>query len=294
MGYQERDYEVVDYELFSLPGAGLLRGPKPETIDPDRYFTCLGAAQTFGCFCEKPFPSLLSERLGLPVLNLGYAGAGPRLFLANEARLHYVNESRFAVIQIMSGRSEDNSAFRTGGLATIAKQPGGAQAQDGRQPLRAEEAWGELLAAGELEAVRVLVDETRANWVESFAQLLDAIEVPRILFWFSNRPPDYEESYTDLHALFGEFPQLVTRAMVEQIRSRSDDYVECVSTRGVPQLLVSRFTGEPVTVTDQVWFPDQAALRTVEQPVNSYYPSPEMHADAADALMAACSKYAVL
>ena len=79
--YQERDYEIIDYELYPLPGTDhVIRGPRPETLAPDEYFTCVGAAQTFGCFCERPYPAQLGESLGLSPLNLGFAGAGARSF----------------------------------------------------------------------------------------------------------------------------------------------------------------------------------------------------------------------
>jgi len=291
MSYQERDYEVVDYELYAIPGIGMARGPAPDSLEAGRYFTCLGAAQTFGCFCERPFPALVAERLGVPALNFGFAGAGPRLFLSNPKYLEHVNRGRFAVVQVMSGRSEDNSAFKTGGRAVIAGSSQAGSPGEQRKWVRAEEAWGELLASADHDAVRSLVEETRRNWVQTFSRLLDTIGVPTILFWFSRRTPEYEESYADIYALFGEFPQLVNRAMIDEIRVVSDDYVECVTERGLPQMLVSRFTGEPVRVTDQVWSPGEGSLGTIEQAANTYYPSPEMHEDAADALIGSLARF---
>jgi hypothetical protein len=276
--YQERDREVIDYELFLLPGSGhQVRGPAPKTLAPGQYFTCVGAAQTFGCFCERPYPALLADGLDLSVLNLGLAGAGPRLFLENEALLEYINEGRFAILQVLSGRSEDNSLFESGGRGTLTRRSNG-------QEIRAEPAYGELLANEGANTVDAIVAETRANWVKSFSMLLEAIEVPTILFWFSKRPPDYEESYSDVRALFGEYPQLVNRAMMEEIRALSDEYVECVSTRGIPQRLVSRFARESTS--------SEPSVGQVTGRVNTYYPSPEMHADAAGALAEACRKYA--
>jgi hypothetical protein len=84
---------------------------------------------------------------------------------------------------------------------------------------------------------------------------------------------------------FGDFPQLVNRSMVEQVRPLADDYVECVSSRGSPQPLISRLTGEPASVAHR------GDLRPGTQEFNSYYPSPEMHEDAANALLEACRKY---
>lgn len=285
MSYAERDREIVDYQAFRLPGAGRLRGPAPSTVEPGEYFTCVGAAQTYGCFCEKPYPTLLGERLGVPALNFGFAGAGPRLFLQDDerarTRLEYVNRGRFAVVQVMSGRSEDNSRFESRGVELLTRRADGER-------VGAAPAYAELLQNESPETVAEIVAETRANWVKSFTAMLELIEVPTILFWFSKRGPDYEESYSHVDALFGEFPQLVNRAMIDSVRRFSDDYAECISTRGSPQRLLSRFTGEPVSFTRR------ADLGGDTQEFNTYYPSPEMHVDAADALAGPCRTFAEL
>src|SRR4051812_38859842 len=108
--YQDRDHEVIDYRLYELRGTRYrIRGPRPVSFEPGEYFTSVGAAQTFGCFCEEPYPVLLGEGLGLSPLNFGFAGAGPRYFLSQLSLLDYIDSGRFAVVQVMSGRSEDNS-----------------------------------------------------------------------------------------------------------------------------------------------------------------------------------------
>jgi len=265
--YQERDREFIDYEEFSLAGTPhRLRGPAPKTLEPGEYFTCVGAAQTFGCFCEQPYPALLADSLDLPALNLGLAGAGPRLFVQDEDLLGYMNRGRFAVVQVLSGRSEENSLFANAGRGLLTRRSTG-------QEIRPEPAYAELLANESPDTVAAIVAETRANWTRSFSQLLEAIQVPTILFWFSQRAPDYEQSLSDVQALFGQYPQMVNRTMIQELRELSDAYAECVSARGIPQRLVSRFTGEP-------------------KGANTYYPSPEMHADGAAALAEACRRYA--
>lgn len=51
MSYQQRDWEIVDYQEFCLDEVGLtLRGPRPPSLAPGDYFSCIGAAQTYGCF----------------------------------------------------------------------------------------------------------------------------------------------------------------------------------------------------------------------------------------------------
>jgi hypothetical protein len=238
--YQERDYDIIDYELYPLPGTGYrIRGPAPETLAPGEYFTSVGAAQTFGCFCEKPYPALLAESLGLSPLNFGFAGAGPRFFVNAPDLRKYVNDGEFAIVQVMSGRSEDNSLFDTGGQEYLTRRSNGER-------IGAEPAYRELLANESVETVVAIVAETRENWVKSYSGLLEAIRVPKILFWFSTRSPDYEESYTgDIYAFF-------------------------------------RFTGKPISIRHR------ADLGGGWQEYNPYYPSPEMHAEAAGSLLEAC------
>ena len=55
MSYQERDWEIVDYQMYSLKNTNKsFRGPEPKNLEANKYFVCLGAAQTFGCFVRDP------------------------------------------------------------------------------------------------------------------------------------------------------------------------------------------------------------------------------------------------
>ena len=128
-----------------------------------------------------------------------------------------------------------------------------------------------------------LVKETRSGWVESNRNLLAKIKRPVVLFWFSKRSPDYRYSSKTVSKLFGEFPQLVNRQMIDAVRDGLAGYVECVTERGSPQPLFSRFTGEPTTVDPVNDRPDLGGQSAWTH--NRYYPSPEMHEDAADALV---------
>lgn len=303
MGYQDIHWKIVDYQGYQLQDSELwFRGPEPKNLQKNQYFVCLGAAQTFGCFCPQPYPALLEKSLDFPVLNLGYGGAGPLFYLQHEELWDLINHAKFAIIQVMSGRSESNSLFDSGGLEYLVRRSDGEQ-------LSAENAYSQLLDSNyplgtipaakrwtkklyyfkENKPVKKIVDETRNNWIENYRQLLAKIHVPKILFWFSKRPPNYRERYSSLAKLFGEFPQLVNATMVNEIKELCDDYVEYVGDRGSPQLLIDRFTGEPTTIdlsTDQDR-PDVAGIWTH----NTYYPSPEMQVDSANLLTSVCKKY---
>lgn len=288
--YQEPDAHVVDYQCFVLDerivdpsrsGKPLaIRGPRPERLEPDGYFVCLGAAQTFGRFCAEPYPTLLSRRLRLPVLNVSHGGAGTAFFCVDNARLiEVLNAARFVIVQAMSARSEGNSMFACDGVGHYTRRSDGAA-------LGCDEAFAQLLRDGSRRTVRRLVAETRRNWLESLRTLLAPVRTPKILFWFSTRAPDYRERLTSVGALFGPYPQLVTGDMLAQAGGLADHVVRCVTSRGLPQTLVDRVTGAPTEVVDE-W-------TTRPWRVNDYYPSPEMHADAAAALEPSCRVFAGL
>lgn len=289
--YAEVDWEVVDYQMYCLDPEVinrhtnkelLLRGPKPQKLEKDKYIVCIGAAQTFGRFCEKPFPTLLHEEYGYPTLNLGYGGAGPSFFCKDNDKLmdKYVNNSKFVVIQVMSGRSESNSLFKSKGLGRYTR------IIDGKS-IGCKDAFKELLEENNEDFLKKIVAETRDNWIENYKQLLEQIKVPKILLWFSIRRPRYREDYKSkkVNKLFGGYPQLVNSKMVNQIRMYCDKYVECRSRRGTNHLLVSRFTGEPTTIVEK-WSGNQKFTTS-----NTYYPSPEMHIDAANVLKKVCKSY---
>lgn len=294
-GYQRRDALVVDYQEYELAQAGLwFRGPEPGGLADGTFISFMGAAQTFGCFCERPFPSIVGERTGRGVRNLGYGGAGPRFFADNSALIEEANRGALAVLQVMSGRSEDNRLFESGGLEFLRRRRDGAR-------LSSREAYGGLVGGFDpvtgrprtrnvrrLNArlgrprLRRVVAETRRNWVDSYRRLFDRLTVPTILVWFSVRPPDYHTSFTSLSRLMSSYPQLVDAEMVAAVRDLADDYVECISSVGLPQALRSRVDGSPVTVDPAEDRPDFAGEQWSH---NTYYPSPEMHLAAADELV---------
>jgi len=281
--YQQTDLRVVDYAPFCLDEEILdrstkrpllIRGPRPERLEKGEYFVCLGAAQTFGRFCERPFPAILEERLCMPVLNVSHGGAGPAFFCGSNGRLlQYLNDARFVVVQVMSSRSSSNSLFESDGVGHYRRKSDGTY-------LGCDQAFDELIRSAPRKVLTRIVEETRQSWCESYDQLLSAIRVPKILFWFATRRPAYTQRGKSLSELFGAFPQLVNEEMVSAIRRRCDLYVECTFKRGLPQRLKDRFTGKSITIADP-W---------TSQPwtENWYYPSPEMHVDAADALEPRC------
>jgi hypothetical protein len=229
--YQKSDWEVVDYQLYLLDpeiiddyvgGELIVRGPKPPSFEKNTYFTCLGAAQTFGRFCQKPYPNLLSEQLELPVLNLGFGGVSASFFWQDNPKLlDYINNSNFVIIQVMSGRSQDNSIFKDCRGFEVTKVADGTK-------INWVDAYQELIDNNDRQFVEKIIAETRQNWVDSYLQFLQKIQVPKILFWFSTREAKYQDDYQGVHYLFNQFPQLVNSDMISQLQDYVDDYVEYV------------------------------------------------------------------
>jgi hypothetical protein len=275
--YQSRDAHIIDYEIYQLPGINCgFRGPP---ISTDQYVACVGAAQTFGRFVQTPFPRLISRALGIDALNLGRGGAGPTFPLSNPRLLEYINRARVVIVQVLSGRSQSNSLFKTVRHGML-----GINQLDGRE-ITANEFYTWLMGQ-DAQLARKIVAETRENYVLAMTQLLDAIKAPKILFWLSVRTPEYPEHLgLPIWRLWGEFPHLVNRPMLELLRSRADIYVECISNRGLPQRLFDR-SGNPTSF--KPFYPTPGVVTKTE---NTYYPSPEMHEDAAALLIPACREF---
>lgn len=294
--YQASDQEIVDYQLFELEQFHL-RGPKPSLL-PGQYFVCIGSAHTFGRYVQNPFPNLLSQKLGLDCLNLGVGGAGPLMF-KQPALKPIINHAKFAVVQIMSGRSMSNSAFKSRGgvglevqipdlqfesadskatlLTRISANQQFLQDTAGDQltipvgfRLHATEAYKALLRSKDDSYCQAIRQETKLRYVLSTIALLREIQVPKILFYFSNRrPAAMLKKFKYIRQFLGEFPHFVDQEVINELQPYADHYAECVTERGFPhqlpkELVVSSPIGKP---------------RVIEQ--DNYYPSPEMHEDAA-------------
>lgn len=289
--YQDWDIDIIDYDMYTLQNLDL-RGPQLSQSD---YIAYLGAAQTFGRYCHEPFPTLLGQQLHLGTLNLGSGGKGPQYYLQNPQALDLINSAKLAVVQVMSGRSVSNSVFEStrGGRSGIRRRNG--------KKTTSNIIFYELVSGQDERGLdpaflQQLVAETRENYVAAMVELLEKIQVPTILLWFSVRSPDYQEIYpavlprrinrwlerlsngklglwrrqheTRVDKFLGDFPHLVNQTMVEQLQPYCDRYVEYMGQTGLPQPLKT-YEGKALAP-------------------NIYYPSPEMHREVYGKLLPVC------
>jgi hypothetical protein len=287
----------VDYERFFVDGCDVpFRGPplNPFKAEPDSYFTCLGAVQTYGALYPNPYPNLLSQALGLRSLNLAVGGTGPGFYTLYERLIEAMNRGRFVILQCMAARHAGNSRFEPDGFVEfiIDRRTG--------ESIPAWAAWKRVIM-DEPELALHYVGESRRAWIDTSLKLLSRLTVPVIFFYFSRRPPDYQIDPTAIEAqrqrlregtdddpfvegLMGDFPHLVDGNCVREVAAASSAYAECLSTRGMGQILVSRFTGQQISEIEHSALGDEFA-KLPHMTHNTYYPSAEMHEDARDALL---------
>lgn len=271
--YQTRDWDVVDYEMYTIPGLNYtLRGPQVSD-GASRYASIIGAGQSFGVLVRDPYAHKLSRELSMEVMNLSVGGSAPALYLNNAAAIEACNASGLCIIQMLSGRSSYSTYF---------------ESRDGKNMLRprgsklpyvpGDTAYEAMFATEPPIVPQIVIGEVRANWTKEMLQLMSLIKVPKVLLWISERSPDdLSATFATYRQAAGKFPHFVTRQMINDIRDYADDYVEVTSTRGMPNQLTNRFTGEPT----RVLLGDQAKPASQD----NYYPSPEMHEDAFAALI---------
>jgi hypothetical protein len=278
--YQKTDAAVVDYGYQVLEGCSFaVRGPLP--LSPDgRNILCLGSAATFGRFARQPFPARVAARLGVNVVNLGFGGARPETYLKEPATLQLCRQSDLVILELMSARSYASDLFQPLNHLTGLGKLGPKYAKMIRKlkpnsPLLEEDVFVNRVggwAAKNLgwEELNDLKRQLLANYRRDAIQLICEIGRPVLLLWLSQRSMDQIAEPGSRISWDCGFPHFVDRETVEAIRAHAIGLVEVESKLGVPSTLTSMATGELAAV-----------LRGPTPHLNSYYPSPEMHEQAA-------------
>ena len=202
--YQQRETGYIDYNVYKNKQANVyLRGNYQE-IDIQQDFACfVGGAQTFGCFCES-FPYIVHKKSGMPCLNLGIGGAGPRNFIKDEL-LDIINKSKVCVLQIMSGRSSECNGYSNpdGNVDYLI---------DGDWYFTGS-IWGNVIDKNSKKH-RI---ECMERWVEDYKTLISKIEVPVILLYISTMQVNKKGDWV--------FPQFVRQEHLDNLIYIANEYV---------------------------------------------------------------------
>lgn len=272
--YALRDHELVDYSAYrppEFPGA-ILRGPSIDFSEDTNFFTAIGAAQTYGVYVQTPFPQLLTQQLGLKAWNLGVGAAGPSFFLNHPEYLPYINKSKFVILQIMSARSEDNSRMESNEF------PHSMKDLKHGDICPTHLLWQRVMEE-EPEKLKDYMAESQDTYRANMLKLANAIKVPIIHFWFSPKALDAKLVLdTSVLNLMDVYPQFVfgeTLSFLPEV-----ELVTCHSDRDMRFPLLSRYTGKNISVDYAAPAP-KGTMESFWENENIYYPSPQMHWDAA-------------
>jgi hypothetical protein len=293
--YQTRDIDICDYQEFRVRDCDVMfRGPgfDPFEAESGSFFTCLGAAQTYGCYFDDPFPRLLEKEIGLKALNLAVGGTGPGFYLQYPSLIEAMNRGKFVILQAMAARHESNSRFEADGYVEFVKD------RIKGDSVTSAVAWQRIIDE-DFENAQKYVDEVRANWLETTRKLVEQLTVPVIFFWYSRRTADYDIDMDAIRAqaelrkngqdkshfidgLSGDFPHYVDGPTARAAAALCNAYAECLSSRGMGQPIRNR---EGKALTGLSFAALGPEYKDMVQLKNVYYPSAEMHEDACAALV---------
>ena len=269
--------------VYAFPGAGaldyfachygtsrlLFRGPQRPT-DGD-FIACLGGSETYGKYVPRPFTDLVEGMLGMPVVNLGCANAGPDVYLAEEGVTALAARARSVVVQICGAQNLTNRYYAvhprrndrflgaTALLRTLFRDIDFTEFSFTRHMLTS-------LQAASPDRFEVVAEELRAAWVARMRLLLSRLPGPVVLLWMADVPPPSPARRADLtHA-----PLLVDAEMVAALKPQAATLLEVLPSAE------ARTMGT-----------EGMAFGPLEGPAAANLPGPRHHAEVAARLAAA-------
>jgi hypothetical protein len=199
------------------------RGPKRGTGRP--YLAVLGGSATLGRFVPEPFPLLLEEWLGAPVLNLGQPNAGPDVFLGAPDLFGILARASAVIVQLPGALNLSNPFYsvhpRRNDRVTLIRPA--------LRKLFPEVDFADITFTRHLaqhlrrrDAARFRTVEAALQraWDERMATLLSHVTGPVTLLWAASAAPGSDGA------------DAVTPAMIARLAGRAEGYVEVVTEAG--------------------------------------------------------------
>jgi hypothetical protein len=259
------DYSPCRYGMSKL----IFRGPKQALDRP--YTVVLGGTETYGKFVAQPYPSVLAQKTGRLVVNLGYVNAGPDAYLNDPGTLAIAAGSEVAIVQLIGAANVSNRFY----TVHPRRNDRFVMATPWLRALFPEVDFTEFHFTGHLvqtlhhvspKRFALVAAELRAVWLDRMRQLLGRLSGKVVLLWMADQPPPPAAPEPEPSAR----PLLVDAKMIAELRSAADAYVEYVISLAAATEPVTRKVFDPLE--------EPAALDT---------PGPLAHVEAAAALEAA-------
>lgn len=228
MAYAFQGAGALDYFPCHYGGSRLtFRGPRRDTGQD--YVAVIGGNETYGKFVPTPYPDLLEEWLGLPVVNLGCQNAGADVFAQDAGVIATANRARAVVLQVLGAQNLSNRFYSvhprrndrfigaTPALRSLYRHMDFTEFAFTRHLLTA------LQRAGR-DRFELVAKELREVWVHRMGALLAEFSVPVVLVWIGDHAPPHRTGRADLaHA-----PMLVDAEMIAAVRGQAAAYAEVV------------------------------------------------------------------
>lgn len=242
----------------------LFRGPR-RRLDGD-YLAVVGGSETYGKFVPDPFPALLEQSLGQPVVNFGYMNAGIDVFVNEPTVIDICSKGLATVVQLMGVQNTSNRFYAVHPrrndrflrasplMKTIFREVDFTDFNFTRHMLT-------TLHLHAPDKFPILVEELRAAWVARMKLLLQRIEGKVLLLWLE--PAAHLPQRDDP----GADPLLVDADLVARIRPFAAGLVHV----------------RPSAVTAPAG-PAGMVYSELEEPQIHEMPSPACHLEVASAL----------
>lgn len=226
MAYEKLSDAALDYDLCHYPGSKLLfRGPQ-RPVDGD-YLAFLGGTETYGKFIADPYVNQVETELGLPCVNLGCSNAGVDVFLHEDGVLTLARSARAVVLQLPGAHNMSNRFYAVHPRRNDRFVKPTAMMQQVFPEIDFSEFHFTRHLLGRLQhrapkRFATLRQELQTAWIARIKLLLGKFDQDVILLWLSKRRPSQDNDSPDV----SRDPALVTRPMIEAIRSYATDVVE--------------------------------------------------------------------
>lgn len=267
MAYEYQGEGALDYFPCRYGTSKLLfRGPRRK-LEGD-YVAVIGGTETYGKFVEQPFPAIVEEGLGMPVVNFGYVNAGLDVFLQEPVVLDACAGSRVTVIQLIGAQNMSNRFYAVHPrrndrflrastlMKTVFREVDFTEFHFTRHMLS-------QMKAQFPDKFAILENELKTAWVARMKTMLQKFEGPTVLLWLGGHHPPGRAPDS-----LGLDPLMVDEEMVAEIRPFATQLVRVNPTHG------ARIQGT-------------AGMRfaPLDEPAAAEMPGPAVHSEIADALM---------
>ncbi|MDJ0637784.1 MAG: DUF6473 family protein [Paracoccaceae bacterium] len=265
----EDPIDALDYGLCGFDGTKLqFRGPPVDLDQP--FVAALGGSETFGKYVSDPFPAVMSQWLGMPVMNFGVAHAGLSLFSEEQWLLDVASKAELTVLQVLGAQNMSNRLYSVHSRRNDRFLGVSPALRDVFPEVDFTEInfTGHLMTAlrdASRPGFELVVEELKWAWIQRMRRILSIIRGDVLLVWISDHRP-----VETRNALDEADPQFIDQAMLDDLGDQIIGVAEYVQTE-----------------TDVL---DGKHYLPAERDAARQLPGPRDHAGIAEAVIQAMSK----